>query len=55
MYVIIDLGHSKKKVEIKFKNCAPLVTKRVTQIWVPRGINHRNLVVSKKSWIPKLT
>ena len=43
------------KVEIRVKSCRPLATKKVTQIWLPKRTNPRNLVVSKKSWIPKLT
>ena len=43
------------KVDFKVKSCAPSAIKKVTQIWVPRGTIPRNLAVSKKSWIPKLT
>ena len=49
------LRTQQKKVEIRGKNCLPSITKKVTQIWVPKGTNPRKLVVSKKSWVPKLT
>ena len=43
------------KVEIKTRSNMPVLTKKVKQIWVPRGTIPRNLPVSKKSWVPKLT
>ena len=43
------------RVGPRSKNSVPLATTKVTQVWVPRGTNARNIVVSKKSWIPKLT
>ena len=46
---------NQNKVEIRVKNYVPSTTKKVTQIWVPKRINIRNLIVSKKSWVPKLT
>ena len=39
----------------RIKRSIPSVTKKVTQVWVPRGTNPRNVVVSKKSWTPKFT
>ena len=49
------LRTSSNKVEIKTKNNMPVITKKIKQIWVPKGTNPKNLVVSKKTWIPKLT
>ena len=43
------------KVEIKTKNNMPVMTKKIKQIWVPKGTNLRKIVVSKRTWIPKLT
>ena len=37
------------------KSGVPSAAKKVTQVWVPRGTNSKNVVVSKKSWVPKLT
>ena len=43
------------KVVIKTRNNMPILTKKIKQIWVPKGTNSKNLAVSKKTWIPKLT
>ena len=37
------------KVEIRVKSRVPLATKKVIQIWVPKGTNSTKLVVSKKT------
>ena len=42
------------RVRPRSKNSVPLATAKVTQVWVSKGTNARNIVVSKKSWIPKL-
>ena len=43
------------RVRPRIKNGVPSAKRKVTQVWVSRGTNPRNIVVSKKSWIPKLT
>ena len=43
------------KVVIKTRSNMPVLTKKIKQIWVPKGTNSKNLVASKKTWIPKLT
>ena len=43
------------RLETRIKSSIPSATKKVTQVWVLSGTNTRNIVVSKKSWVPKLT
>ena len=33
----------------------PKVTRKTTQVWVPKGTKVGDVDVSKRSWIPKLT
>ena len=43
------------RVGPRVKNNVPSVIKKVIQVWVLRGTNARYIVVSKKSWVSKLT
>ena len=55
-YICNDrLRKHSNKVEIKTKSNVPLMTKKIKQILVPKGTNLRKIVVSKKTWVPKLT
>ena len=55
-YICNDrLRKHSNKVEIKTKSNEPIMTKKIKQIWVPKGTNLRKIVVSKKTWVPKLT
>ena len=49
------LRTQQEKIEIRAKNYAPSIIMKVTQIWILKGTNPRKLVVSKKTWVPKLT
>ena len=49
------LRTNQDKVKIRVKSRVPSVIKKVTQAWILRGTNPRNIVVSKKAWVPKLT
>ena len=49
------LQTSSNKVVIKTRSNMPVVNKKIKQIWVPKGTNSKDLTVSKKTWIPKLT
>ena len=39
----------------RIKSDVSLATKKVTQVWISKGTNPKNIVISKKSWVPKLT
>ena len=43
------------RVGPKIKDGVPSEKMKVAQVWISRGTNARNIVVSKKFWIPKQT